>query len=62
MDGRQVFPFIACAARRSQDVWINRRHSQYMIESTMGSERVAGMAGPRTWSVQSNQPTAEITR
>src|SRR5205814_1130947 len=41
------------------DIWINPRNSQYMIQSNDGGANVS-LDGGRTWSVQSNQPTAEI--
>ncbi len=41
------------------DIWINPRNSQLMIQSNDGGANVS-LDGGRTWSVQSNQPTAEI--
>jgi len=41
------------------DIWINPKNSQYMIQSNDGGANVS-LDGGRTWSVQSNQPTAEI--
>ena len=43
----------------NHDVWINPRNSQYMIQGNDGGANVS-LDGGRTWSTQSNQPTAEI--
>jgi len=43
----------------NHDVWINPRNSQYMIQANDGGANVS-LDGGRTWSTQSNQPTAEI--
>lgn len=41
------------------DVWINPANSKYMIESNDGGANVS-LDGGQTWSVQENQPTAEL--
>ena len=43
----------------SHDVWINPKNSQYMIQANDGGANVS-LDGGANWSVQSNQPTAEI--
>jgi photosystem II stability/assembly factor-like uncharacterized protein len=43
----------------NHDIWINPNNSNYMIQSNDGGANVS-LDGGRTWSVQSNQPTAEI--
>jgi len=41
------------------DIWINPKNSQIMIQSNDGGANVS-LDGGRTWSPQTNQPTAEI--
>jgi photosystem II stability/assembly factor-like uncharacterized protein len=41
------------------DIWINPKNSDYMIQSNDGGANVS-LDGGRTWSTQTNQPTAEI--
>ncbi len=43
----------------NHDVWINPRDPQIMIQSNDGGANVS-LDGGRTWSTQTNQPTAEI--
>ncbi len=43
----------------NHDVWINPKDSQLMIQANDGGANVS-LDGGRTWSTQSNQPTAEI--
>ncbi len=43
----------------NHDVWINPKNSQYMIQANDGGANVS-LDGGRTWSTQTNQPTAEI--
>ncbi len=43
----------------NHDVWINPKNSLFMIQANDGGANVS-LDGGRTWSTQSNQPTAEI--
>ncbi len=43
----------------NHDVWINPKNSEYMIQANDGGANVS-LDGGRTWSTQTNQPTAEI--
>lgn len=43
----------------NHDVWINPKNSDYMIQSNDGGANIS-IDGGRTWSTQTNQPTAEI--
>ena len=43
----------------NHDIWINPKNSDYMIQSNDGGANVS-LDGGRTWSTQTNQPTAEI--
>lgn len=43
----------------NHDVWINPKNSNYMIQGNDGGANVS-LDGGRTWSTQTNQPTAEI--
>ena len=43
----------------NHDIWINPKNSQLMIQSNDGGANVS-LDGGRTWSTQTNQPTAEI--
>ncbi len=43
----------------NHDLWINKRDTSIMIQSNDGGANVS-INGGRTWSLQSNQPTAEL--
>ena len=43
----------------NHDLWINPKNSQYMIQSNDGGANVS-LDGGKSWSTQTNQPTAEI--
>ncbi len=58
-DGGKTFRNSPAPHGDHHDIWINPKNSQYMIQSNDGGANVS-LDGGRTWSVQSNQPTAEI--
>ncbi|MBV8820047.1 MAG: hypothetical protein JO022_16910, partial [Acidobacteriaceae bacterium] len=43
----------------NHDVWINPKNSMFMVQGNDGGANVS-LDGGRTWSTQTNQPTAEI--
>ena len=59
IDGGKTFHTAPVPHGDNHDVWINPRNSQYMIQANDGGANVS-LDGGRTWSTQSNQPTAEI--
>jgi photosystem II stability/assembly factor-like uncharacterized protein len=58
-DGGKTFRRSPTPHGDNQDIWINPKNSQYMIQSNDGGANVS-LDGGRTWSTQMNQPTAEI--
>lgn len=58
-DGGQTFHTAPVPHGDNHDVWINPANSDYMIQSNDGGANVS-LDGGRTWSSQTNQPTAEI--
>ena len=58
-DGGKTFRTSPIPHGDNHDVWINPRNSDYMIQGNDGGANVS-LDGGRTWSTQSNQPTAEI--
>ena len=58
-DGGKTFRRSPVPHGDNHDVWINPKNSQYMIQANDGGANVS-LDGGRTWSTQSNQPTAEI--
>jgi len=59
VDGGKTFRPSPAPHGDHHDLWINPKNSQLMIQSNDGGANVS-LDGGRTWSVQSNQPTAEI--
>jgi photosystem II stability/assembly factor-like uncharacterized protein len=58
-DGGKTFRTSPAPHGDHHDVWINPKNSQYMIQCNDGGANVS-LDGGRTWSAQTNQPTAEI--
>lgn len=58
-DGGQTFHTAPVPHGDNHDVWINPTNSDDMIQSNDGGANVS-LDGGRTWSSQTNQPTAEI--
>ena len=58
-DGGRSFRRAGAPHGDHHDLWINPRNSDYMIQSNDGGANIS-LDGGRTWSTQSNQPTAEI--
>jgi photosystem II stability/assembly factor-like uncharacterized protein len=58
-DGGKTFRTAQAPHGDHHDVWINPKNSDYMIQSNDGGANVS-LDGGRTWSTQTNQPTAEI--
>ena len=58
-DGGKTFRRATAPHGDHHDLWINPRNSQIMIQSNDGGANVS-LDGGRTWSLQDNQPTAEI--
>ncbi|HVO97065.1 MAG TPA: hypothetical protein VMT15_03320 [Bryobacteraceae bacterium] len=58
-DGGKTFRTAQVPHGDNHDVWINPNNSDYMIQSNDGGANVS-LDGGRTWSTQTNQPTAEI--
>src|SRR5580658_1394289 len=58
-DGGKTFRTAPVPHGDNHDVWINPKNSDYMIQSNDGGANVS-LDGGRTWSTQTNQPTAEI--
>ncbi len=59
VDGGKTFHPIPVPHGDNHDIWINPKNSDYMIQSNDGGANVS-LDGGRTWSTQTNQPTAEI--
>jgi photosystem II stability/assembly factor-like uncharacterized protein len=59
VDGGKSFRSSPAPHGDHHDIWINPRNSQLMIQSNDGGANVS-LDGGRTWSLQNNQPTAEI--
>ncbi len=58
-DGGKTFHTMPVPHGDNHDIWINPKNSDYMIQSNDGGANVS-LDGGRTWSTQTNQPTAEI--
>ena len=58
-DGGKTFRTSSVPHGDNHDVWINPKNSQFMVQANDGGANVS-LDGGATWSVQSNQPTAEI--
>ncbi len=58
-DGGKSFRTSPVPHGDNHDLWINPKNSDYMIQSNDGGANVS-LDGGRTWSTQTNQPTAEI--
>ncbi len=58
-DGGKSFHSSPVPHGDNHDVWINPMNSNYMIQANDGGANVS-LDGGRTWSTQTNQPTAEI--
>lgn len=58
-DGGKTFKDEPTPHGDNHDVWINPRNSNLIVQANDGGANVSRDGG-RTWSVQSNQPTAEI--
>ncbi|HZS53548.1 MAG TPA: hypothetical protein VFA65_04035 [Bryobacteraceae bacterium] len=58
-DGGKTFRTSPVPHGDNHDVWINPKNSNYMIQANDGGANVS-LDGGRTWSTQTNQPTAEI--
>jgi photosystem II stability/assembly factor-like uncharacterized protein len=60
-DGGKSFDFIRVPHGDNHDLWINPDDSQNLIEANDGGANVS-FNGGRSWSTQTNQPTAEFYR
>jgi len=58
-DGGKTFTTLRTPHGDNHDIWINPKDGQIMIQSNDGGANVSTDGG-RTWSSQTNQPTAEI--
>ncbi|MEO8028821.1 MAG: hypothetical protein ABI823_20235, partial [Bryobacteraceae bacterium] len=58
-DGGKTFRSARVPHGDNHDVWINPKNSDFMIQANDGGANVS-LDGGRTWSTQSNQPTAEM--
>lgn len=58
-DGGKTFHTAQVPHGDNHDIWINPKNSDDMIQSNDGGANVS-LDGGRTWSTQTNQPTAEI--
>ncbi len=58
-DGGKTFHTEQVPHGDNHDIWINPKNSDDMIQSNDGGANVS-LDGGRTWSTQTNQPTAEI--
>ncbi len=58
-DGGKTFRSSRVPHGDNHDVWINPKNSDLMIQANDGGANVS-LDGGRTWSTQSNQPTAEM--
>jgi photosystem II stability/assembly factor-like uncharacterized protein len=61
VDGGTSFRPIRTPHGDNHALWINPKHPEIMIEGNDGGANVS-MNGGRSWSTQSNQPTAEMYR
>ncbi|HET7113906.1 MAG TPA: hypothetical protein VFI57_09695, partial [Pyrinomonadaceae bacterium] len=59
IDGGKTFTAFRTPHGDNHDIWINPKDSQIMIQANDGGANVSTDGG-RTWSTQTNQPTAEI--
>ncbi|KAB7647903.1 WD40/YVTN/BNR-like repeat-containing protein [Polymorphobacter fuscus] len=59
VDGGKTFKTQATPHGDNHDVWINPRDSRLIVQANDGGANVS-LDGGATWSVQSNQPTAEM--
>jgi photosystem II stability/assembly factor-like uncharacterized protein len=59
MDGGKSFRSQRVPHGDNHDVWINPKNSDLMVQANDGGANVS-LDGGRTWSLQDNQPTAEI--
>ncbi len=59
IDGGKTFKVQRTPHGDNHDVWINPRNSNYMIQANDGGANVS-LDGGKSWSTQSNQPTAEM--
>lgn len=59
IDGGKTFVIFRTPHGDNHDIWINPKDGQIMIQSNDGGANVSTDGG-RTWSTQTNQPTAEI--
>ncbi|KPF72175.1 hypothetical protein IP88_10275 [alpha proteobacterium AAP81b] len=59
VDGGKTFATQRVPHGDNHDVWINPRDSLRIVQANDGGANVS-LDGGRTWSVQSNQPTAEL--
>ena len=58
-DGGKTFAPVRTPHGDNHDIWINPKDNQIMIQSNDGGANIS-FDGGRTWSTQTNQPTAEI--
>jgi len=58
-DGGKSFRRAQVPHGDNHDIWINPKNSLYMIQSNDGGANVS-LDGGKSWSTQTNQPTAEI--
>jgi photosystem II stability/assembly factor-like uncharacterized protein len=58
-DGGKTFAVFRTPHGDNHDIWINPKDGQIMIQSNDGGANISTDGG-RTWSTQTNQPTAEI--
>ncbi len=58
-DGGKTFRSSPVPHGDNHDVWINPQNPDLMVQANDGGANVS-LDGGRTWSVQSNQPTAEL--
>jgi photosystem II stability/assembly factor-like uncharacterized protein len=58
-DGGKSFSTFRTPHGDNHDIWINPKDNQIMIQSNDGGANISTDGG-RTWSMQMNQPTAEI--
>ena len=59
VDGGKSFTVQRTPHGDNHDVWVNPKNSMIMVQSNDGGANVS-LDGGKTWSVQSNQPTAEM--
>ncbi|WP_224491247.1 WD40/YVTN/BNR-like repeat-containing protein [Robertkochia flava] len=61
IDGGKTFTPVPTPHGDNHDLWINPSNSQIMINANDGGANIS-MNGGKTWSAQSNQPTAQFYR